>query len=404
MRDRAGLRPPARGRRSARASGPASSEALRHFLAEIEAGGAGAPAGRLPALGRGEMRAGRSLESLLSAYRIGARVAWRRFAAAGVERRAGARHAVPAGRVDLRLHRRAVGGVGRGLRARAVGRRRRGRAAAPPAGADARARPAADPDAVARGRGRGRLGAAARRWRSVAIGGERRETRRVAAAAGHDQRDDRRARSCALVADPDGPGQRAALERAVRRRRGAGGPGHDRRLDRRRGSASRGRGRRSSWPTRRRELVAARENAGELLLRSRPRAGRRAGRRPAGAAARALGRLAPAALRRRWRCGWPSRAGWGRSPSDSAIHPQTARYRLGRLRELFGDALDDPDARFWLELALRVAGSAADAATLSDRVRPAGRGDRGGPGSAAARLGRSTSGPSAPAAISSAQA
>ncbi len=35
-------------------------------------------------LGRGEMRAGRSLESLLSAYRIGARVAWRRFAAVGV--------------------------------------------------------------------------------------------------------------------------------------------------------------------------------------------------------------------------------------------------------------------------------------------------------------------------------
>ena len=38
------------------------------------------------------------------------------------------------------------------------------------------------------------------------------------------------------------------------------------------------------------------------------------------------------------------------------VHPQTARYRLARLRELFGDALDDPDARFWLELALRVAG------------------------------------------------
>ena len=37
-----------------------------------------------PALGRGEMRAGRSLESLLSAYRVGARVAWRRFADAGV--------------------------------------------------------------------------------------------------------------------------------------------------------------------------------------------------------------------------------------------------------------------------------------------------------------------------------
>ena len=35
------------------------------------------------------------------------------------------------------------------------------------------------------------------------------------------------------------------------------------------------------------------------------------------------------------------------------MHPQTVRYRLGRLRELFGDALEDPDARFELELVLR---------------------------------------------------
>jgi DNA-binding PucR family transcriptional regulator len=35
------------------------------------------------------------------------------------------------------------------------------------------------------------------------------------------------------------------------------------------------------------------------------------------------------------------------------IHAQTARYRLGRLRELLGAELDDPDARFELELALR---------------------------------------------------
>jgi DNA-binding PucR family transcriptional regulator len=35
------------------------------------------------------------------------------------------------------------------------------------------------------------------------------------------------------------------------------------------------------------------------------------------------------------------------------VHPQTARYRLARLRELLGDALDDPDARLELELALR---------------------------------------------------
>jgi hypothetical protein len=37
------------------------------------------------------------------------------------------------------------------------------------------------------------------------------------------------------------------------------------------------------------------------------------------------------------------------------LHVQTIRYRLKGLRELFGDALDDPDARFELALALRVA-------------------------------------------------
>ena len=35
------------------------------------------------------------------------------------------------------------------------------------------------------------------------------------------------------------------------------------------------------------------------------------------------------------------------------VHPQTARYRIARLRELLGEQLDDPDARFELELALR---------------------------------------------------
>jgi DNA-binding PucR family transcriptional regulator len=35
------------------------------------------------------------------------------------------------------------------------------------------------------------------------------------------------------------------------------------------------------------------------------------------------------------------------------VHPQTVRYRVGKLRELLGDALDTPDGRFELELALR---------------------------------------------------
>ena len=33
--------------------------------------------------------------------------------------------------------------------------------------------------------------------------------------------------------------------------------------------------------------------------------------------------------------------------------PQTVGYRVGRLRELFGEALEDPDARFDLEIVLR---------------------------------------------------
>jgi sugar diacid utilization regulator len=37
------------------------------------------------------------------------------------------------------------------------------------------------------------------------------------------------------------------------------------------------------------------------------------------------------------------------------VHPQTVRYRLAKLRELFGERLEDPEARFELALALRVA-------------------------------------------------
>ena len=37
------------------------------------------------------------------------------------------------------------------------------------------------------------------------------------------------------------------------------------------------------------------------------------------------------------------------------VHPQTVRYRIARLRELLGDALDTPEGRFQLGLALRVA-------------------------------------------------
>jgi DNA-binding PucR family transcriptional regulator len=35
------------------------------------------------------------------------------------------------------------------------------------------------------------------------------------------------------------------------------------------------------------------------------------------------------------------------------VHPQTVRYRLTQLREVFGEQLEDPDARFELALAVR---------------------------------------------------
>jgi sugar diacid utilization regulator len=37
------------------------------------------------------------------------------------------------------------------------------------------------------------------------------------------------------------------------------------------------------------------------------------------------------------------------------VHPQTVRYRVGQLRELFGERLEDPDSRFELQLAVRSA-------------------------------------------------
>ncbi|MGH2981382.1 MAG: PucR family transcriptional regulator, partial [Solirubrobacterales bacterium] len=61
-------------------------EALRQFVALVRDPDAGREQSRevYAALGRGELRQGRSLDSLQAAYRVGARVAWRRLAAAGL--------------------------------------------------------------------------------------------------------------------------------------------------------------------------------------------------------------------------------------------------------------------------------------------------------------------------------
>jgi hypothetical protein len=157
--------------------------------------------------------------------------------------------------------------------------------------------------------------------------------------------------TCALVADPDGPGQRAAIERAVVGVGARAGLGTTVDWTQARVSFARAQAA-LELTTTARPLVAARERAGELLLRSDPRL----------AAELAADRLAPLAelspgSRRRLRetlSVWLAEQGrLGNVAERLEIHPQTARYRLGRLRDLFGDALDDPDSRFWLEVALR---------------------------------------------------
>ena len=304
------------------------------------------------------------------AYRTGARVAWRRLAALGLEAGLAPETLVAARRGDLRLRRRALGRVGRGLRARA-GRARR-RAGAPPP----RAGRAARRDA---GAGRRERSPRPRRPRTGAC--RRRSSSAVVARAGAA----RRALAAAAAPSPRGaptrprpPPAGAARRRAARDRRGAraarSSPGPARELARRaRRARRRDRAGASRSPT-------PRGRSGSPARRSRsPRSAGSRRRSPStrtassccGARSRRSSPSSRPSGSRRWPARRPnSRArleatllAWLRhaghaSPtrrSELGVHPQTVRYRLGRLRELFGAALDEPDARFELELVLRAA-------------------------------------------------
>jgi DNA-binding PucR family transcriptional regulator len=52
------------------------------------------------------------------------------------------------------------------------------------------------------------------------------------------------------------------------------------------------------------------------------------------------------------------------------VHPQTVRYRVGQLRALFGDALDDPRMTLELTLALALPGSALPGPVLPGPALP----------------------------------
>jgi DNA-binding PucR family transcriptional regulator len=47
------------------------------------------------------------------------------------------------------------------------------------------------------------------------------------------------------------------------------------------------------------------------------------------------------------------------------VHVQTVRYRINRLKEIFGDVIDDPDSRLAFELALRIMRLLPDGKTLA---------------------------------------
>ncbi len=333
------------------------AEALRQFVALIREPDAGRETGRevYLALGRGELRQERTLDSLQAAYRVGARVAWRRIAGAG--RRA----ELDAGTLCLlaeaifayidELSADSVEGYAEaqsqseGLRERRRHELVRLLMQAPPA----------EPAEL-------RAAALLAGWRlpkllaPLACPAEdlARLGRRLPSDSLLTQLDDV---GCALLSDPEGPGRRAAVERACSKAQAALGPtGGPAQL-------------RESWRLARSALegieagaltgarpLRCEDHFAELLLIE----GRAVARR---IAARWSSSFEPLTERARERMEETALAYVGHGGNAVAmasalhLHPQTVRYRIARLRELLGDRLDDPDARFELEIALRSSAS-----------------------------------------------
>jgi len=303
-------------------------------------------------LGRVEFRDRRSLDSLLAAYRLGARVAWRRIASlaidAGLDRRALALLAEAVFAYIDELSALSIEGYADAQTAAAgeADRHRRRLVRlllADPAPEEAAIRDAArlavwEPPATL----------AALVWSG--------DGRRIAArlGAGTLTLDADEGPGVSLIADPEAPGRRAELERALAGALGALGPT----VSWREAASSAARAREahrlavggvipSAGP-----LVAAGDHLSELVAHGdEPLLAELATRRLC-----ALADETPASRRRLEATlrSWLDHQGEvGRVAAELHVHPQTVRYRLGRLRGLLGDALDDPRGRFELALALR---------------------------------------------------
>jgi hypothetical protein len=308
-------------------------------------------------LGRGEYHAGRSLDALLAAYRVGARLAWRRFVETG--RDAGL---APEVLYDLgeaifayidEISAESADGYAREQSAAAGEAQRRRRRLVLALAED----PPASEEAI-------RTVAAAAGWQlprrlaALVVPGEEGapEDRLDADAAALARRVGSDAvgaevdgRLCVFVPDLGAPGRRRAFESVLGSTRAALGPA----MPWPRASASVRRAV-SALALPLDGLVVADEHLATLLLGADPVLG----------AELAAARLAPLdtlAERQRERMestlrAWLDRPGQVQAVAAAlGVHPQTVRYRMTRLRELFGERLEDPEARFELGLALRVA-------------------------------------------------
>ena len=329
------------------------AEALGQFLDLIRDGGelSAAAKQRYVDFGRWEAREGRRLEALLAAYRLGARISWRRIAETirgaelGEETIALLAEAVFA-HID-ELSAASAEGFAAELADRAGERDRRRRrllrllVQSPPA----------DPAAI-------REAAAAAGWelpaRIAALVYRPASPDRVAAhlptgslAAAIDEV------AIALIPDPAAPGRRGELAQALRGRPGelgttVGWEGTALSVERALGL----RRIREAGLLAAEGLVAAEDHLAALLTFSDPGLlDDLAERRLAPLAALTAGaqeRLEATLL------AWLDHQGIVKeAATELHVHPQTVRYRVAQLKELFGASLDEPATRYELLVVLR---------------------------------------------------
>jgi hypothetical protein len=307
-------------------------QALTEFVDLIGAEQAAPRGGVYRALGRGEHRGGRSLDALQAAYRIGARVAWRRSgeaaARAGIEAADQRRLAEAIFAFIDQLAGESVAGYA-AAQARVAGEaeRRRTRLVQGLVGGEPRA--ALDAAAAEAGWPLPRVLAVV-----VCDGAERVAARLGPAAIAAEE--------VMVVADPDAPG--AHLHRALHGVAAGVGPTvtpEEAPLSHRLAAAAR----RLETDA----VVVADERLADLIVASDPVLAERLAQRV----------LAPLADDRSGRLivtldAWLEAQ--GHHPTVAAalhVHPQTVRYRLARLRERLGGALEDPEQRFALHLGVR---------------------------------------------------